>query len=278
MLTSWYFKKKDRGRVHHIMEDAGQQLKRARERLNLRFRDVEEASQRIAEKRNSDEFIVALSRLSDIENRGTVPTIFRIYSLSTIYRLDFAEVLEWYGVDLSMAASDSQLFPVEKTHEMQFTSLGHGTVQLPIALDPGIDLRRTTYLSRMIQKWGTLPLMLLNGLDLKTHRYAYIGSDDWFMHPILQPGTLILIDETRRKAIPTGWTGEYERPIYFFEHRNGFACAWCNLVEKQMYLIPHPASQCDPEVYSYPEEIDIIGQVVGVAMRLDPPKRRRLRP
>ena len=132
------------------MEDAGQQLKRARERLNLRFRDVEEASQRIAEKRNSDEFIVALSRLSDIENRGTVPTIFRIYSLSAIYRLDFAEVLEWYGVDLSMAASDSQLFPVEKTHEMQFTSLGHGTVQLPIALDPGIDLRRTTYLSRMI--------------------------------------------------------------------------------------------------------------------------------
>ena len=113
---SWYFQIKDSDRVHHNMEDAGQRLKRARERLNLRFREVEEASQRIAEKRKNDEFIVALSRLSDIENRGTVPTIYRIYSLSAIYRLDFAEILEWYGIDLSMAASDSQLFPVEKTH------------------------------------------------------------------------------------------------------------------------------------------------------------------
>jgi len=42
-------------------------------------------------------------------------------------------------------------------------------VQLPLATDAGIDLRKTTYLSRMIQRWGKLPLSLLNAVDLKNH-------------------------------------------------------------------------------------------------------------
>ena len=37
------------------MEDAGQKLKRVRERLNLRYRDVEQASLRISERRQNDE-------------------------------------------------------------------------------------------------------------------------------------------------------------------------------------------------------------------------------
>jgi hypothetical protein len=42
-------------------------------------------------------------------------------------------------------------------------------------------------------------------------------------------------------------------------------------------LQPHPASMCYPEVFNYPNEIDVLGQVVGVAMRLDQGKRRRSR-
>jgi len=76
------------------MEDAGQKLKRVRESLNLRYRDVEEASFQIAERYKNDEYAIVLSRLSDIENKGAVPSIYRIYSLAAIYRLDYHEVLE----------------------------------------------------------------------------------------------------------------------------------------------------------------------------------------
>ena len=58
-----------------MMEDAGQKLKRVRERLRLKFRDVEEASGRISARHGSDEFAIVLSRLADIENKGTLPTI-----------------------------------------------------------------------------------------------------------------------------------------------------------------------------------------------------------
>ena len=259
------------------MQEAGQKLKRARERLNLRYRDVEEASLRIAERHKNDEFIIALSRLADIENKGTVPSIYRLYSLCTIYRLDIHEVMEWYGVDISQMPADAMSIQIERTHTVGFDTDGHGEVQLPLSLDPGLDWRRTTYLSRMIQRWGKLPLMLLNGLDLKNHRYGFIGTEDWTMYPLLQPGSFVLIDETRRKIVNTGWTNEFERPIYFLEHRKGFACGWCTLNDSQLILQPHPASMCNPEVYAYPDEVEVIGQVTGVAMRLDQGRRRRTR-
>ena len=259
------------------MEEAGQKLKRARERLNLRYRDVEEASNQIAARHNNDEFAIALSRLSDIENKGTVPTIYRLYALCTIYRLDINEVLDWYGVNVATLAADAAAIQIQRTHLIGFGANGYGDTQMPLSLDPGIDLRRTTFLSRMVQRWGKLPLTLLNTIDMKNYRYAFIGSEDWTMYPLIAPGSLILIDDTHRKVINTGWANEFERPIYFFEHRKGFACAWCTLNETQLVLQPHPASMCMPEVYVYPSEIDVIGQVVGVAMRLDQGKRRRNR-
>lgn len=257
------------------MDDAGQRLKRARERLNLRYRDVEEASLKIAERHKNDEFAVALSRLADIENKGTVPSIYRLYSLCAIYRLDISEVLEWYGIQLGSIGIDSATIEIERTHTIGFEPDTHADVLIPLSLDPGIDVRRTTFLSRMIQRWGKLPLVLLSGFDLRGHRYGFIGTDDWTMYPILQPGSLVLIDESKRKPAHTGWSNEFDRPIYFFEHRQGYACGWCSVNGEQLILQPHPASQCSPEVYEYPAEIDIIGQVSGVAMRLDPARRRR---
>lgn len=256
-------------------EEAGQKLKRARDRLGLRYRDVEQASNSIAQRHGNDEFSIALSRLSDIENKGTVPTIYRLYSLSAIYRLDFQEVLSWYGVDLTKLPGDATLVELEKTHTIQFSRLTAGAVQFPLSLDPGIDLRRTTHLSRFIQKWGSLPLMLLNGLDLRNQRFAFIGTEDYWMYPVIPPGSLVQIDETRRKPASTGWATEYDRPIYFFEHREGFICSWCSMDSGNLILQPHPSSMQAPLIFAYPAEIDVIGVVTGVAMRLDPAKKRR---
>lgn len=263
---------------NHTMEEPGQKLKRARERLNLRVRDVEEASMKIAGRHRNDEFAVAISRISDIENKGVVPTIFRLYSLCAIYRLDMTEVMEWYGVDMSQLTTDAACIEVERTHEIGFSANGHGEVQVPLALDPGIDVRRTTFLSRMIQRWGRLPLMLLNSLELKNFRYGYVGTDDWTMYPLIMPGSLVIIDETRRKVASSGWKGEYDRPVYFLEHRDGFLCCWCSVINEETLITqPHPASDCIPQVFRLNDEVDIIGQVTGVATRLDQARKRRTR-
>ena len=258
-------------------ETAGQRLRKRREELHLRYRDVEEASQKIASRKGSDEFAVAISRLADVENRGALPSVFKLYSLCAIYRIDLLEVLNWYGVDVSELPGDAANVEISQTHAIQFQAHDFGEVQLPLALDPGLDPSRTSYLSRMIQRWGKLPLMFLNGLDIRSRRYALIGSDDWSMHPLIQPGALVMIDESRRKPQPGPWDSEQERPVYFVEHRDGCAFGWCDLKEKELVLLGHPSSGVHPKVFTYPQDIDIVGQIVASATRLDQGKRRRKR-
>lgn len=260
-----------------MMEEAGQKLKRIRERLRLKYRDVEEASGRIAEANHNDEFTVALSRLADIENKGTVPSIYRLYSLCAIYRLNFDEVLSWYRVSLDQLPADSQNISLQVTHMMGITPSEQTEVQAPMALDPGIDWSKTEFLSRMVQRWGKLPLSLLKRVDLRNHLYALIGTEDWFMYPIIPPGSLVVIDETRRRIVEGVWSSEFDRPIYFLEHRQGFICGWCTLRGERLVVHPHPASGCEAEFYAYPAEIDVIGQVTEVAMCVDPAQRRRPR-
>jgi transcriptional regulator with XRE-family HTH domain len=259
------------------MEEPGQKLKRARERLNLRFRDVEEASQRLAARHKNPEYAIALSRLSDIENRGTVPSIYRVYSLCVIYRLSFTEVVNWYGVRLAEVPADSARMPIPLTHAMEDVPHPEGHVAVPIGLENISDFRKTSFLNRYIREWGQLPLQMLSGLDFQQYKYGFIGADDWSMYPVLAPGSLVQIDDSKKKIATTGWLSEYDRPIYFMEHRNGYECSWCSLAEGYLILQPHASSHLPSRYFKYPEEVEILGQVVGVAMRLDQGKRRRTR-
>jgi hypothetical protein len=258
------------------MEDAGQKLKKAREDLNLRFRDVEEASLQIARRRHNDEFRIPISRLADIENNGVLPTVHRVYSLCVIYRLNFTEVLGWFGVPLPELAADSLAVELSGTHLIRFGEDPDSYVDVPILLEPGVDLKRTKFLSRQIQRWGRLPLVLLDGYGVRTRKFALIGSDDWTMYPLLQPGAFIVIDETRRKIATGGWTTEFDRPIYFFEHRDGYGCSWLSEDGDNVIMQPHPCSALSAKVFRT-NEIDIVGQVYAAATRLDRVRKRRPR-
>ncbi|PYX89164.1 MAG: hypothetical protein DMG68_06045, partial [Acidobacteria bacterium] len=81
------------------MVSPGQHLRVVREQLGLTMRDVETASAAIAANHANDDFSIPLSRLSDIETKAIVPSVFRMYSLAVIYRCDIREVLAWYGID-----------------------------------------------------------------------------------------------------------------------------------------------------------------------------------
>lgn len=257
------------------MDRPGEKLKRARERLGLTYRDVEEASQRIAVRHASDEFALPLSRLADIENAGRVPSIFRIYTLCAIYRLNVNEVFHWYGVPMDRIAADAVQLGLPETHEIRLSDDGVGIIpQMP---DAQIDLRKTSFVSHLVRRWGRLPLSLLDGLDLKKNRYGFIGLDDWSMFPLLQPGALVMIDESRRKIINEGWTNEFDRPIYFLEHRNGYLCGWCTQENSQLVVQPHPSSQEKPAIFAFPAGIDVVGQVTGVAMLLGSRRHRHAR-
>ncbi len=246
---------------------AGLNLRGLRERLGLTMREVESASARIADRHRNEEFGVSPSRLSDIETKGLVPSIFRMYSLAIVYRCDLRDILAWYGIDLSLSAADLQLNLPPKSH-FEETLQGTSKVAIPTRLDPSFDPRRSANLSRIIEQWGSVPLGYLANLSQDKYMYGYVGSEDFTMYPLLPPGTFLQVDEARNKIEQALWRSELERPIYFVETREGYTCCWCSLKGYDIVLHSHPLSPVPVRVLRHPQEAEVIGQVVGIALKL----------
>ena len=241
----------------------GLHLRQARERLQLTYREVEQATYQLALRRGRSEFIIHISRLAEIENRGVTPSIHKLYSLSIVYHLDPIEVLNWYGVPVSEHFRDGANGAGSATHP----AAPPARLRFPLRFDPGFDPGRTDYMTRMVESWGYLEAGLHNGPA--KYCFAYVGLDDHTMEPLVRAGSLLQVDPKRQKIENNGWKNEYERPIYFVEVRNGYRCSWCLRLGNSLILQPHPLSASPPQSLRYPEEAQLIGQVVGVAMRLD---------
>jgi hypothetical protein len=243
---------------------AGNRLRQVRERLGLTFRDVEQASHELAARRSRPEFIIHISRLADIENHGVVPNLHRLFALCTIYHLDFMEALTWFDLPLSEMYRDGAEFPARQTHPAAPPML----MRIPVRLDPGFDPRWTDDFTRRVESWGYLEPGMLNGK--KRYGVAYIGLEDRTMDPLIRPGSLVLVDPERNEVQNGGWSNEFNRPIYFVDSRDGYCCAWCQQEGESLILQSHPLSTCRPRLCRCPAEAEIIGLVVGLAMRLDP--------
>ena len=241
-------------------------LRLVREKLGLTMRDVESASERIAQRRNNAEYVIPISRLSDFETKGVIPSIYRLYSLAVIYRCDLRTILCWYRVDLEVSVADPENATPTQSHLADALTKPQ-TVQMPVPLDPGFDPRKTLNLGRMVEQWGAVPFIYLERLSKTEFTYGYVGTEDLTMFPILPPGTFIQVDESRNRVRRGGWRSEYERPIYFVETRKGYECCWCTLGQENIILQSHPLSPVPAKVVPN-SEAEIVGQVVGVAMRL----------
>ena len=247
---------------------AGQKLRSIRERLGLTIREVEAATIQIAKIKRSDEFAINLSRLSDFETKGVVPSVFRMYSLAVVYKIDFLEVVSWYGIDFDEASALRSLIPIPKTHKAEL--LQHGSkVDIPVRMEPTFDLDKTSNLGRLIERWGVVPLAFLRGLANAKFTYGYIGEEDFTMYPLIMPGSFLQIDESKDKVLKGRWRSERERPIYFVESREGFTCCWCEILGRQIVLQSHPLSPVPVRTLRHPQEAEVVGQVVGIAMNLD---------
>ena len=248
------------------MTVVGNKLRIVREQLGLTMRDVETASERIARRRNNEEYAIQISRLSDFETKGVIPSIYRLYSLAVIYRRDYKEILFWYGIDLTVPVTEINIATPPRSHLSRVLA-NTAVAQIPVRLDPGFDPRKTLNFGRMVEQWGTVPLIYLEQFSRIDYTYGYVGSEDLTMYPILPPGSFIQVDESRKKVVEGGWRSEYERPIYFVETHEGYTCCWCTLGPQNIILQSHPLSPVPPRVYRT-SQAEVIGQVVGVAMRL----------
>src|SRR5436853_5910511 len=127
--------------------------------MGLTMRDVQTAAAQLARQNGNEEFQINLSRLNDLESKGGIPTIYRLYSLAVIYRLNLLQLLSWYGVPVESMSKDILVVEPPRSHLNHLLDAANAA-QLPVRLDPSFDPQRTCNFGRMIARWGIVPLSL----------------------------------------------------------------------------------------------------------------------
>lgn len=249
----------------------GDFLKRVRMQLHLGMREVQKLSARIASKERNKRFYISVARLSQIESGDQIPSQFKIFSLGAIYGLSYYDILKRYGVDPDRTHQYRAEFRLAVTRPVS-SELGNldARITIPVRLDPSFRWETTQLINRVVALWGEIPAAFLRECSPKHHIYAYIGLEDRTMFPLLRPGSLVMVDEERRQVAGGGWASEHDRPMYLVELRDAYLCGWCQVVDSQIAIIPHPTSTAPVRSFNLPNEAEVIGQVVGVAMRLVP--------
>lgn len=251
--------------------DPGERLKQIRTKLGMTTREVALLSKSIAEAESNNEFLVSGPWLTQIENeRASLPSIYKLFTLASVYGLSYSNLLALYGVDIGKVNAFHANMPIAKTHlaDLAAPANSPAPLDLPIRFDAGLNMSHTNLLSRMIATWGQVPLEFIQHLDLRHRLYGFVGLKDFTLYPLLKPGSFVEINPALKSPRPRPVRSEFDRPIFFVDLRAEYACSWCEVIDDKLLLIAHALSPVKTRAFAYPQEAEIIGQVTGVAMRI----------
>ncbi len=238
---------------------AGQQLKLLRNKRNITVREVEQASHRIAEAKADRRYQISNGWLAQLETGVSEPSIFKFFTLAATYRVKLWELLRVYGVDIN------ELDEYEAIANPQLTQLLSQKSVSKWALDCETSSDATTLAPDLARKHAPSNGSHNNGHPKVT--YGYLGLKDLTMYPLIRPGSLLEIDTHQNRLRTPSWHNEFERPIYFVELREGYACGWCELQGNQLLIIPHHSSTANVRRFTFPREAEIVGRVVSYYTR-----------
>ena len=169
--------------------------------MGLTTRDVERRSRYIADENHNQEYYLSHTWLTDIENGEFTPSIYKLYSLSVIYRHSFTGLLSLFGLQIGDLNRDRTWIGVPKTHVMNDVSdFDTRKISVPVEFKPEFQLENTNLLARVVEKWDQVPVGFLQHLDLRKSIYGYIGLEDYTLYPLIRPGSLVQIDAKQTKG------------------------------------------------------------------------------
>jgi transcriptional regulator with XRE-family HTH domain len=213
------------------MAGIGARLHEIRKKWQLSLREVEERSVRLAKDRSNPSYQISAAWLNRLEREEHKLTVSTLFALSQIYNVPTDHLLR-----STYSANDQPLI-----------------------------------VSYLLRRPDETTLLLPHELENSSHLRAIVGKRDHTAEPMIPAGSIVRID--RRDCIVgvrRVWKHEFERPVYFLMTRNGYTCGWCELDEHSEWLtmIPHPLSSVPSRRWRYQREVECLGRVVAVAIRI----------
>src|SRR5258708_4449536 len=204
---------------------AGEQLKALRGRLGMTTRQVERFSQQVADTKNNPEFYISHAWLTNIETGEFTPSIYKLYTLSAIYRYKFADLFGFFGLRLDEMTKDILSIRLPTTHLIgKAADLEGEGLSLPTHFEPEFQLEKTSLLPRLIENWGKIPVSMVSHLNFGKALYGYIGLEDFTLYPLLRPRAFVEIDSRQNKIKPADSRTEFEPPLSLVALPDGSIC------------------------------------------------------
>jgi transcriptional regulator with XRE-family HTH domain len=237
----------------------GAKLRSLRQQWQLSLREVEERSLRFAQERGNLAFRLSASWLNRLEREEHELSVSKLIVLADIYDLPTERLLRY-------VCPEDQRSVVGQLSGPNATMLLTGG---RLENQAGNLLPDLFALDQPPDQTGLLSAH--DGLSSVPYKRGVIGKRDRTLDPMIPVGSIVQID-TRRRSISSrkDWTHEFQRPIYFLMTRDEYVCGWCELDKTSdwLTLIPHPLSPAPSRRWKYRNEIENVGRVVGVAIRL----------
>jgi transcriptional regulator with XRE-family HTH domain len=241
-------------------QGVGLRLQTIRHQLQLSLRDVEERSLRLAQQWGNTSYRISASWLARVEHDGHELAVNKLIVLARIYGTSVEELLRPIHPDnvLSVLLKEA-LVPNETMLLTEGPLEEQPTLLLTDEFHPVVTPQETALISGE------------SGYSHAPYKRGIIGRGDLTLHPMITAGSIVQID-TRKRAIwlRKDWGNDFRRPIYFLITRDAYVCGWCELDKDSEWLtlIPHPLSPALSSRWLYPKEVECVGRVILVAMRL----------
>jgi hypothetical protein len=234
----------------------GEDIRKSLQQLHVGIRKVDDWSRNHANKKHNGCLHISRYRLSEIGQNASDIRVAEIAELAQLCCVPFTEMLRRYLSYYPELLTESELTPSTKLLDeerarelLDSLSTENGGM--------GVLCTDSSAKGRNAAREGlwTKP---------SHHVYGMVGMEDWTMWPLLPPGSIVRVD-TRQKSIARhgSWRNDYDRPIYFLEIRNGFACGWCDVCDRQLILTPHFLSPASPRALAIGRDVEVRGRVVG---------------
>ena len=242
-------------------------------RLGLSIRNVETRSLEIADQYKNPEFCLSRGWITDIEMGRYVPGSFKVVTLAEIYGVTIDLIHRLYGIHHGDISKERLVFLPPRTHIITPRPDDSAETGTNDEADCQPAPQKTTLFSGLMEILGDNPVPLLRHTNLRNFLYGCIGTSDFTLSPLIAPGSFVQIDprQTRVRSESmqlVAGRSEWARPIYFLDMRTAYLCGWCELKNGILTLIPHPNSGLRTRTFRYPQEIEVVGQVVSVFMSI----------
>ncbi len=243
------------------MKGIGSRLRKIRIEWGLSLREIEARCLQFAQKSGNPAYQISASWLARLEREEHELTAAKLIALAAIYNLRYEEVLGYPqpGRDQPGAAIE-QSAPNNTTlllNDGLLENEAKSVLPDDFTSDPPPE--------------ETALLPSTSAPASSPYRRAILGRRDRTLDPMIRAGAILQIHTQKRTIAPRrDWTHEFDRPIYLLLTRNGYTCGWCELDKEATWLtlMPHPLSHASSQRWRYRKEVEVVGQVIAVHMRL----------